>query len=514
MIRLPDGGGPKPPYVAITGDGDFVVENLRIISVYAPMLITAPTFLADSYDDAWHIPFDFAKGKRARNVTIRNCYLLMRPASHEDRRVDNDGGKFKALIQAWSLSQGQGTGGFSAVSLRGEDLLIEGNRIFGGGACVMMYGCTSARVAGNILEIGPTGHGVYAMGHLSWENARKEVNCGAPIEGNICKQIVIEDNEVTGYSQTARDGVYLMYGVEKSIVARNHIHDIHAVFDAEGLGMHLWSGRWPGASVKMETPTRGRIVDPSGIVTYECLDGAQIEIVGGEGMGQLRRILKREGDSVELEEPWAFEPTERSQVVYTAPPLFNKIVLVDNRIYNTGANLIMWGCNNDVIVDGNRLADGPQLGIWSVRVQGDQKVWGGSAFVMAINNKYDEGWIAPPPGKEDDALLATGGGNIGNPSCTFADSEKMGYDFLGIVMRGNAVVNNSSLNFRKTFPQYGSDEPWVVHDYGVVIEGNHCEDGRVGVVIEKGAAVVERGNRFKRVGKQVAWAEGVVPKKG
>jgi hypothetical protein len=55
----------------------------------------------------------------------------------------------------------------------------------------------------------------------------------------------------------------------------------------------------------------------------------------------------------------------------------------------------MWGCTNDCVVDGNRLADGPHLGVWSVRVQGDQKVWGGAAFVSVINNVNEMGWIDP-----------------------------------------------------------------------------------------------------------------------
>jgi hypothetical protein len=43
---------------------------------------------------------------------------------------------------------------------------------------------------------------------------------------------------------------------------------------------------------------------------------------------------------------------------------------------------------------------------------------------------------------------------------------------------------------------YGSDDAWVLHDYGVIIEANLCKDSRVGVVIEKGAAAVQRRNKF------------------
>lgn len=510
LLQLPVANGPVGPWVAITGDGDFVVEDVRIFSLYAPMLIAAPRFEPQDWDDAFSIKFDFVPGRRARNVTVRRCHLHMRINAHEDRRVDIDKGQYKMRTEAYMLSQGQGTGGYTAITLRGDDLNVEQNTIFGGGSCVMMLGCTSARVADNRIEIGPAGHGIYAMGHLDWPEGPKTVNGGAPITGNYCKHILLEDNHVSGYSQTARDGVYLMYGVEKAHVARNRITDIESTFDAEGLGLHLWSGRWTGAGLEMVTPTRGRIIDPDEQVKYECLDDAQIEIVEGPGMGQLRRILQREDDYVEIDRPWDYTPRKQSQVVFTAPPLFDKINIVDNTIHNTGANLIMWGCSTDCVVDGNRLADGPHLGVWSVRVQGDQKVWGGAAFVSVINNVNTMGWIAPRDEDLAGILRSTGGGMIGNPCCAFGDSEKMGYDFLGLIIRNNAAVNNSGIFFRRTWPMYQSEEPWVLNDYGVVIEANCCRDSRVGVVIERGAAAVQRRNRFRNVKHRVVWAEPVV----
>jgi hypothetical protein len=506
LLQLPTSNGPRQPFVAITGDGDFTVEDLRVFSLYAPMLVCAPQFTPETFEAAFGVPFDFVPGKRAQNVTVRRCHLIMRINSHEDRRVDNDDDRYKEFVRAYTLSQGQGVGGFTAITFRGDGLEVTDNTIYGGGSGVILHGSTACRVANNVIEIGPAGHGIYAMGHLDWPPGPPRVNGGAPVEGSYCKQIVIEDSEVSGYSQTARDGVYLMYGVEKSHVARNRIANIESTFDAEGLGLHLWSARWNHAGLEMESPTRGRIIDPTEEIKYECLDGAQIEIVDGHGIGQLRRILQRDGDFVELDAPWAYPPDATSKIAYTSPPLFSQVTLVDNTIFNTGANLIMWGSTNDCVVDGNRLADGPHLGIWSVRVEGDQKVWGGAAFVSVINNVNEMGWIAPRDADLPNILLSTGQGAIGNPSCTFGDSEKGSYDFLGLVIRNNATINNSGIFFRKTFPMYGSTERWVVNDYGVVIEGNHCRDSRVGVVIEQGAAVVERDNTFERVDHEVIWA--------
>jgi hypothetical protein len=186
----------------------------------------------------------FVPGKRARNVAVRRCHLVMRIDSHEDRRVDTDGGKYKGWVQAYMLSQGQAQGGFTAITFRGDGLEVEDNTIFGGGSCVMMRARPIAASPTTRSRSAPPGTVSTAMGHLDWPEGPKTVNGGAKITGITAKHIIIEDNQVSGYSQTARDGVYLMYGVEKSHVARNRITNIESTFDAEGLGMHLWSGRW------------------------------------------------------------------------------------------------------------------------------------------------------------------------------------------------------------------------------------------------------------------------------
>ena len=167
MLRLPAGGGPKPPWVAITGDGDFAVEDIRIQGVYAPLLICAPTFLPSSFDEAFDIPFTFSP-LRARNVHVRRCYLRQSPTNHIDRRQDSDGGAWKERMQEYVLSPGQGYTGLKCVHLKGDDLSVEDCTMWGGGACVLLAGCSHSRVAGNTLKVGPCGHGIYAAARLHW----------------------------------------------------------------------------------------------------------------------------------------------------------------------------------------------------------------------------------------------------------------------------------------------------------------------------------------------------------
>jgi len=214
-------GGPSGPYVAITGERDLSPsEDLRILSLYAPLLIVAPTFAPDNFDDAYTLPFDFCPGRRARK---RRRPPLRFPHADQFARGTVAPTATRESTRASSRptcsARARAPAGFTAVTLRGDDLDVEGNLIFGGGSCVMLHGCTHARVAGNRLEVGPAGHGIYAFAHLTWPKVapdRRQVNQGAVIEGNYCRQILIEDNLVRGAAPTSRDGVYLIYGTERT----------------------------------------------------------------------------------------------------------------------------------------------------------------------------------------------------------------------------------------------------------------------------------------------------------
>ncbi len=487
MLNLPRAGGPIGPYVAITGDGDFIVEDLRIHSVYAPMLICAPTFVPATFDEAFDIPFNFA-ATRARNVSVRRCLLRQRINEHIDRRQDADGDAWKDRMQQYVLSQGQGHSGFAGVRFRGDDLAVEDCVIWGGGSCVTLPGCSHVRVANNTLRPGPTGHAVYAIGRLNWP----EDGTGARIYGNYASEILIEDNDINAYSERARDLVYFIYGAENGHVARNRIVDIEATFDAEGLGCHLWSAVWTEPSIRMTGLTTAEILDPTGEVAHEWLEGACLYIVDGCGVGQLRRILERDGKQISIDRPWIVDPDESSNVVFMAPPPFNNMTFVDNHIENTGINIIVWGNSRDIVIDGNYSADAAGITVWSVRLAADQKVWGGAAFSTIMHNTTDIGW------HNRNAEKTIGGATgIFNPCSRDYTCTEEGFDFLGLVIRDNLVKNDTGIGIRITFPVTAADgtvRSWRINHAGIVVENNRCVDCAVGVAIEEGANAVERAN--------------------
>ena len=498
-ISAPTGRGPKGPYVLFTGDRDFAVEDMRLYSVYAAILIAAPTFLTDSLQEALRPPFSRSPA-RARNVAVRRCSLVQQINANEHRRGDVDGGEYVRFIREFTQEPRQSHDGFIAVQLRGDDLVVEDNTIFGGGSCIVTCGCSATRISRNRCMIGPVGHGIYGVGRLTWETGPSGKLLGAEIQGNYTREMIVEDNDITAHSERARDGFYLVYGAENCHVARNRIYDIDPTWDGEGLGMHLWSARWAEPSIEMTGPTTGRIIDPTGEVTDERLDGAMIEIVDGRGVGQLRRIIRREGDVFELDRPWLAAPDGSSNTVFTAPPSFHNITIVDNTVVNTGANIILWGCSNDVVVDGNRTGDGHCIGVWSVRLAGDQRVWGGAAFTQVINNTARTGWIAPT---DEDLLAGFGAGIVGNPCSKHPTATDEGFDMLGLIFRNTFMADNAGMAVKATFQS--GDKPWRIHHAGIVVESNFTRDSRLGIVLEKGMAAVERGNRSENVDKPLLW---------
>lgn len=505
LLTTPGDGGPLPPYVLFTGDGDFVIEELRVLTVYTGIIVCAPTFRPATLEEAISIPFRFSD-TRASRVTVRRCHFTQRIASHCDR---SNAKEHVAFINRYVISQGQGHAGFSCVHLRGDNLEIGDNTFFGGGSCVILSACTHARVAGNTLKAGPAGHAFYAIAKLTWPAD----DSGAVIRGNYASEILLEDNDISAYSERARDLVYFIYGSEHAHVARNHIHDIEPTFDAEGLGCHLWSARWREPGIRMLSPTTGEIVDPTGEVTRECLDGAIIDVVGGRGLGQLRRLVKREGNRFEIDRPWRLDPDASSDIVFTAPPPFWQMTFVDNVLCRTGINVIVWGNSNDVVLDGNDSSDGIGISVWSIRLPADQKVWGGAVFTMIINNTLHMNWFQPDAKAIREGVWA--GGGICNPCTKFVDCTAEGYDMLGYVVRNNFCSNQSGILFKTTFTQAAGetlssrpvDERWTIRHAGVVMEGNLIRDSKVGLMLENGARVLERGNRFENVEHPVVWTE-------
>jgi hypothetical protein len=417
----------------------------------------------------------------------------MRPEAHRNRRRHSEVDRqFLAKIDVFLKDAAGREEGFHCVKLRGDDLQVLSSKIQGAGGGIGLNRCTHTRIAGNDIRAGASQSAILCFSRLKWA----EGGGGAEVKHAYCQQIAIEDNDITALAIRARNLIAILYSMEDCHVARNNIRDIEPTHDAEALLTHLWNARWKEPKLEMIDALTGRIVDPTNEVAKECLEGACIDIVEGKGIGQVRRIVKRDGDIVTLDKPWRVNPDSQSITVFTAPAPFARMTFVDNDVVSTAINIIVWGNSCDTIIDGNYTAEGPGITVWSIRLQADQKVWGGCAFTSIINNVVDRGWSTP---SQDNALDgATGIMMFGTRA---ADATTDGYDFLGLVIRDNVIRNNSGLGVRVTQNFRGTDgkpKGWLMKYSGITVESNHCVDTVVGIAIEAGTRVAERNNTAVR----------------
>jgi len=254
----------------------------------------------------------------------------------------------------------------------------------------------------------------------------------------------------------------------------------------------------------MIDPVTAELVDPAVQLTHESLDGACIEIVEGRGVGQVRDIVRRDGSIVTLDRPWIVEPGANSRISFSAPPSFRQVNLIDNRVVSQNENMIIWGSTYDAVIDGNYVADGRGIGLWSIRLEAKQGVWGGAVFVQIINNVVDRGWVGPVT--QENLLGAPNG--ISFVACLQASGTTAGYDCLGLMVRGNHTMRDTGIGFRTTWrreadwdgtPPDPDKVVWCMREAGVVIEENLCTDSAVGVVVEKGTRAIVRRNRARNV---------------
>jgi hypothetical protein len=88
-----------------------------------------------------------------------------------------------------------------------------------------------------------------------------------------------------------------------------------------------------------------------------------------------------------------------------------------------------------------------------------------------------------------------------------ATATTLGYDCLGLVVRGNHATRNTGIGFRTTWRREPDQEVWRepdkaiwrIREAGVVIERNLCTDSAVGVIVEDDARAVVRENRSRNV---------------
>jgi len=460
--RNGDRESPKKVQVGLRGRSDFTIEHLSIHSVFTRVLIAAPLSKdsAGSYEDL--------DNSRAKQVTIRDCYVFHEPAYRYHRRKDDEWLKNSNLTdESW--------GRMATIALRGDDLTVTDNLIRGGGTAIAFLACRNSIVARNELRIGRSG------------NAFAAREGGYPAQP-VQEKLIFEDNRMWAESEFSHSGFWCHAESRNFFVAHNSLQ-LGWNSDSEGFLWHGW-GPQQIFSVTAAGPNTVTITnqDDKVGVNWECV------VVKGRGLGQRRMISALNGNLLTLDQPWQVRPDAHSKIATLYWPCHCGHIITGNQISDAGPGIFCWGDSYDWIVDGNRLqrSGGIVFDVCSFTEFG-YRPWSGNYFEQVLNNTVDQGRFMGKYVEQNWTIGYTGTGYYRKDlQGTVGD--------LAHVYRGNLHQNDSTISFwdrihDNTLESYHG--PMV--DLGTVVEANRFENSKFGISVGDGVSAVLRHNQFKNV---------------
>lgn len=450
--------------VGLRGISNFTIENLSIHSVYTNVLIAAPL----SRDDIGG--YEGLDNARAKNVTVRNCYLAQEPTyrHHWRARLDTYFANQKLFEGLWRSS--------ATISMRGDNIVVSDNWIRSGSMGVAYLACTYSTLARNTIFWGRGGN-AFACRELGYPSHPQQ------------QKLIFEDN-VFSPVESFHTSAYWCHATSLDFfVARNKIQLTWGC-DSEAL---LWHGAGPQqlldvTSAKENTVTVSNKVD--NIVNWECV------VVKGKGLGQRRMVTATENNILTFDKPWQIVPDESSQVAVLSWPCHRDHIIVGNELSDHGNGIYGWGDTYNWIVDGNSMTRGG--GVEFAICSFSYRPWSGNFFMQVLNNSVDQGrymgkyhenaentWTLGFTGTQGYQREMIKNGTIGD---------------LAHIYRGNYNTNDASIAFFDLM--FGKDDSFhngEIIDKGMVVEENRFENCKFGINVGKGVSGVLRNNKFKNV---------------
>lgn len=482
--------------VVIGGEGEFGLEDLSIQTVYSPQVVAAPIVKSTLPLERWGQQMDFHH--TADDVFIRRCRILQQPNFAHAHRPDYPDLAGKKLADARDYEP------LSAVGLCGERNEVVDCEIRGGGKPITMWRPMYCRVAGCLLRTGSGGSPITWVGFS-----------GHRMGFSIC-----EDNRMTADTAESVHGMVTGPGARFLYIARN---DIQTGWqgDSESILIHVGGGKFScrvasadgtklsldpaeaALTTKIErhghspwpvVETDGRL-KPHAMrdVDFDSarrpLEGGDCTIVSGPGIGQVRRILDNDAQSVQLDRPWSIAPTRQSRVLLCQYELYHRLLIVDNVIGESGNGVNLWGNSYDTIVDGNRTARTIGASVFGM-THYDPRCMDIGYFNQVLHNTCSAGRFRAPE-QAGQAMR----GWIGAMTYNFGLPGWAGHLIVGPVFRGNLCEDDS--RFLLTTAQYQAGQP--PHILGAILEDNRTAHSRAAVQIGPGVRAVLRNNHEEDV---------------
>ena len=299
------------------------------------------------------------------------------------------------------------------------------------------------------------------------------INGGNSISGS--ENLIFENNTVTGGGVSATPAPLYQRNIyfANNRLERNFTHDREAM-TLDG-GAHTYRG-----AVTNVVGTRLVLADES--MTWR--NGADhwinggIMVLAGRGAGQLRRIRRIDGRTVEIDRPWTIEPDDSSLIAISY--FRERHLFVDNRIEDATIALQLYGSLVEGIVAGNtsaRAGGFHSFGMW--KGGGPEPSW----YVQYFDDEILEGNAYRGPMNEIPSLDS----HLAIRDRGHSDTD---YPFTRTCLARRCTLRN---NARIEVLGNGIAD-------NVLIENCLVENADVGLYVDPRAqGVILRGNRFDNV---------------
>lgn len=205
-----------------------------------------------------------------------------------------------------------------------------------------------------------------------------------------------------------------------------------------------------------------------------------VVVLGGKGMGQVRRVVERKDRTFLLDGVWDVPPDRDSKILLTT--LFARNLLIGNETFNGMAGLQLWIGGWENVFARNRIANQRRQGIFLYSATSTLDVempatWNRGIGVLLFNT-VEYNWAE-----------TTGDGVL-----LYADNQGKPVEWpraIGNIIRHNTMVGSrfSGINITGSLSEDGNPSVW-----GTIVEFNFCRDQRRGIALDSGVlgAIIRR----------------------
>ncbi|MCK1294838.1 glycosyl hydrolase family 28-related protein [Bradyrhizobium sp. 30] len=429
----------SPPFALIEGKSDFVIEDLTIFSANHNHIISGG-----------FAPHSNIANPEAQNIAVRR--VTIRASMYRGHLTPEE--SVKRLSGALQFS----TGGPDTIRLSGRNVTIEDSDLYGSGRSFYLKQARGAYIARN----------KFYNGRLGWYS----------ISG--ADGVIFEENQVLGADlQSTGGGINTLSTPEafgQNVIFLHNRFEMMNGWDREALTSDGPGGCYYGPidvgnSIGRDLSLLGMVDD-----LKRCV-GSGVFIMGGRGMGQVRRIAAIDGKTIQLDLPFEIEPDSSSIVTVTSYQ--RNYLVINNEFVDAGVAVQFFGSSVGHVVAGNRsLRTGGFLNR-GIMYRAYQPTW----YTQFLDNRIVEGDLGR------DAFIATWGAQ--------KPPNKTPLSFATII-RGNILEGNAHIEARG----YLRAAPGV---QDVIIERNSIKDAEAGIVIDQGVkGAWLRDNSFRDVRAPIA----------